>query len=343
METMETVRAAEPTAPTPPAAPPEPSGRPPRRPRNRWMLIPAVLLCLLLTAAGVWAGRESTRRYPLTAAEAQPTGTTTAPSLFDPDYRSLYPDLQVIDDPDLGVIWIRRQTALQENALAAEAFTEKDGVPYYEKDGVRSGLGVDVSEHQGEIDWEKVRASGVEFAMVRVGYRGYGYGALHEDAYFRANIRGAQAAGLRVGAYFFSQAVTPAEAREEADFAANLLHGYTLDLPLAMDWEAITQDSARTDEVEAEALTALCRAFCEQTEKNGYTPMLYMYKTLAYRRLTLGDFPDVPFWIAELQDTPSFFYRFSLWQYSYEGHVDGIDGFVDMNLGFFGADGELIQ
>lgn len=310
-------------------APVLPAGK--RRRAAMWIALAAVAALIV----GVLLGRQSTRWLPGAWTE------TEAPEPFEATFSELYPDLIHLNDPNFGDIWIPAYRSLSKNALDPADFTVVNGVPTYEKDGVRSVLGVDVSEHQGTVDWARVKAAGVDFAMIRIGYRGYVYGQLHEDVHFRENLKNARAAGVKVGAYFFSQATTPEEAAEEARFAADLLKGTTLDLPVAFDWETIAYDEARTDEMEAERLTAVCRAFCDAIRAAGYEPMLYMYKALAYQRYTLGDFSDVPFWIADITDTPSFYYRFSMWQYTYEGQIDGIDGDADLNLAFVNADGHL--
>ena len=302
----------------------------------------AALAAVALFAGGIYMGYHSDRWLPLIF-PPDPTAPTTAPSLFAPSYLEKYPNLLPLDDPDLGLGWVRRYEHVAASTLPADGFTFENGRPRYAKDGVHSLYGVDVSEHQGTIDWQAVKADGVEFAMLRIGYRGYSYGGVYEDAYFEYNLREAQAAGLKVGVYFFSQATTREEAIEEAAFVLQTLDGRALDLPVVFDWESISYDEARTDYIESEQLTLMCRAFCDTVKAGGYEPMLYMYKVLAYHSVTLGDVADVPFWISELQETPSFYYRYSMWQYSYSGSVAGIGGGVDVNLCFVNEDGSLYE
>ena len=194
-------------------------------------------------------------------------------------------------------------------------------------------MGIDVSAHQKEIDWEQVAASGVRFAFVRIGYRGYVYGALSADDYYAANLEGARAAGIEVGAYFFSQAVSVEEALEEAEFALRLLDGYELDLPLVFDWEHMGPES-RTYDTQPRILTDMTIAFCERVKAAGYTPMIYFNSSQALHFMHLEELTDYPFWLAMYDITMEFPYQFELWQYTNRGTLPGIDTFVDVNLMF---------
>ena len=200
-------------------------------------------------------------------------------------------------------------------------------------EGMETALGVDVSSYQGSVDWEKAAEDGIDFAMIRVGYRGYGQeGKLMEDTVFRDNLQGALDAGLEVGVYFFSQAITEEEAREEADFVLELIDGYDLTYPVVFDWENITYDTARTDGIDSQTLTALADAFCRRVEEAGYQPMIYFNQYLAYLMYDLEGITQWPFWLAEYNETPGFYYTFQMWQYTDAGQVDGIQGEVDLNL-----------
>lgn len=220
------------------------------------------------------------------------------------------------------------------NTYLAEAFAVKDGFLTYRGD-CPSRVGVDVSSHQGEIDWERVRGAGVEFAMIRAGFRGYSEGKLYEDEYFRANMEGALAAGLDVGVYFFSQAVTAAEAVEEAGFLMGLVKDYALTYPVVFDWERQSAESSRTKDTDGRAITECAAAFCSAVEVAGYLPMVYFSPNKAYHELELAQLLDWPFWLAHYTEDwapTSFRYHFSIWQYSSKGAVDGIEGDVDLDL-----------
>ena len=193
-------------------------------------------------------------------------------------------------------------------------------------------LGIDVSSYQGEIDWEQVAASGIRFAMIRAGLRGYTKGGLMVDAMFERNIREARAAGLDVGVYFFSQAVDAAEAEEEAEFLLTLIRDKDVTYPVVFDWERINDAAARTNGVTSEEVTGCAAAFCEAVAAAGYTPMIYFNMDQGYLAYSLDQLTDYAFWLAEYQQSPGFFYRFDLWQYTHRGSVPGIEGYVDLDL-----------
>jgi GH25 family lysozyme M1 (1,4-beta-N-acetylmuramidase) len=193
--------------------------------------------------------------------------------------------------------------------------------------------GIDVSSHQGTIDWPKVKAAGIEFAFIRVGYRGYDTGTLHADQMALTNLHQAKAAGLKIGAYFFSQALNETEAVEEASFALAMLEGITLDLPLVYDWEYVSE-SARTGAMKPDTLLACVEAFCAQVEQAGFSPMVYFNRELSSTLLDLIQVSRYPFWLAMYTDQMDFPYKVDFWQYSDKGNVPGIDGDVDLDLYF---------
>jgi GH25 family lysozyme M1 (1,4-beta-N-acetylmuramidase) len=211
----------------------------------------------------------------------------------------------------------------------------RNGYAYYEENGeIISTTGVDVSEFQGAIDWEQVKQADIDFAFIRVGYRTYGDGIITYDNEFQRNIEGAQKAGIKVGAYFYSQATNADEAVEEADAMIDALAPYDISLPVVYDWEIVHTDSARTDDVSVEALADCCVAFCERIKDSGYTPMVYQNTGTAMHKLDLPRIKDYDFWLAEYGDSPSYYYDFKIWQYTNTGHVPGIEGDVDLNIWF---------
>ena len=195
-----------------------------------------------------------------------------------------------------------------------------------------SVAGIDVSYHQGVIDWALVAENGVRFAFIRLGYRGYEDGQLHEDAQARRNLAEAKAQGLLIGAYLFSQAITPEEAAQEAAFALEILGDVQLDLPLAFDWEYVS-DSARTAEVSSETLMECVDTFCSAVEAAGVEPMVYFNQDLAKTKLKLKEL-DYPFWLAKYSDNLDYSYLVRCWQYTDKGRIPGIEGFVDIDLYF---------
>lgn len=191
--------------------------------------------------------------------------------------------------------------------------------------------GIDVSAYQGKINWKKVADSGIRFAIIRLGYRGYGTGALVEDQYARANLEGAAQAGLEVGAYFFSQALTKEEVHEEIDFMLEILGDTELSMPVVFDWEYISAE-ARTANMDARTLTDLNLEFCERMTEEGYQPMIYFNPTQGRKMMFLYELEEYPFWLAYYTDRMTYPYRFEMWQYTCTGRVPGIAGDVDINL-----------
>ena len=211
---------------------------------------------------------------------------------------------------------------------------DENGRASYAQGERRARLGIDVSFYQGDsIDWPAVAADGVEFVMIRLGYRGYTEGGLKADSCFQKNIQGALDAGLDVGVYFFSQAVTPQESEEEADFAARMLEGYSITYPVAFDWEYIDPDKgARTNGMTGETLTQCAKVFCQRLQEKGYTPAVYFNQDLGYLTYDLTQLTEFVFWLAEYDGPPDFYYDFQMWQYTHKGKVEGIQGNVDFNL-----------
>ncbi len=192
-------------------------------------------------------------------------------------------------------------------------------------------LGLDVSAHQEEIDWQAVAAAGFEFVMIRVGYRGYETGLLQADAYAQANYAGAKAAGLKVGAYMFSQAISRKEAMEEARFALEQIRGWELDLPLVYDWERV-KAGTRTDGVDARTVTDCALGFCALVEAVGKESMVYFNPHHGKNYFYLHELEEYPFWLAYYTDKMDYPYKFEMWQYTDSGNVPGIEGGADINI-----------
>ena len=213
---------------------------------------------------------------------------------------------------------------------------EKTGFKTYEdeENGVDSRIGIDVSEFQGEdIDWKQVRGSGIEFAIIRLGYRAYGETLVQDDMFDR-NVQGALDAGLDVGVYFFSQAVTPGEAVEEAEFVLEHIRGYEIDGPVVYDTEEIKGDTARTDNNTRQEFTNYCKVFCDTIKHSGYDPMIYANMKWMAFTLDMEQLTDYSFWYADYHDVPQCPYDYEIWQYSETGAVPGINANVDLNVWF---------
>lgn len=196
--------------------------------------------------------------------------------------------------------------------------------------------GVDVSKYQGNIDWKQVKASGIEFAIIRVGYRGYGTGVLVEDSTFRQNIKGATAAGLKVGLYFYSQAINETEAVEEASMVISLCQGYNISYPIYFDTEKVAGDTGRADNISRAQRTANAVAFCETIRNSGYKAGVYSYASWFYNQLNMASLSPYSIWIAQYRNELSFDYNYDIWQYSSTGSVPGIPKPTDMNVSKLG-------
>lgn len=205
----------------------------------------------------------------------------------------------------------------------------------YSHDGVEALHGVDISEHQANVDWTALKLAGADYAMIRVGYRGYTDGGLFEDAQFRANVAAARAAGLQVGVYFFSQAITEDEARDEARFVLECIDGLDITWPVAFDWETVAA-GGRTDRLSGRDMTACALAFCSAIRSAGYTPAIYanVNQGLLYYGYADKALDEVVFWLAEYGQAPSFEHPFQMWQYADSGTLPGVETPVDLNLSF---------
>ncbi len=195
-------------------------------------------------------------------------------------------------------------------------------------------MGIDVSKWNGNIDWNAVKNSGVSYAIIRCGYRGSSTGALIEDPKFRSNIKGAKAAGLKVGVYFFSQAVNEVEAVEEASMALSLASGYGLNYPIFLDVES---SGGRGDGISKETRTAVCKAFCSTVQNSGVSAGIYANKTWFTEKINTGSLTGYKIWLAQYASAPTYTAtRYDMWQYSSKGRISGISTDVDMNISYMG-------
>ena len=194
--------------------------------------------------------------------------------------------------------------------------------------------GIDVSKYQGNIDWGAVAASGINFAIIRVGYRGSASGALVQDPYFKKNISGATKAGIKVGLYFFTQAVNEAEAVEEASMAMSLASGYKVTYPIFIDTESAS--SGRANGLSKSARTAVVKAFCQTVRNGGYKAGVYASKSWYANQLNASALNGYCIWVAQYNSSCTYSGKYDMWQYSSKGSVSGIKGNVDMNISYTG-------
>ena len=240
-----------------------------------------------------------------------------------------------LQDAEFGEIWIPVLADVPPCEYHSEQFVKRNHLTYYvENQKIVSSFGIDVSSHQKEIDWKTVKKAGVDFAMIRVGYRGYSGGKLMLDDYFQQNIQGAIDAGIDVGLYFYSQAITPEEAVEEAELLLSAIGDFPITYPIAYDWELVTTDVARTDYVPVKTLTECSIAFCERIKQAGYLPMIYQNKRTSLLKLDLPELTEYDFWLAEYNEPATYYYNYQMWQYASDGSVPGVQGDVDVNICF---------
>lgn len=210
-----------------------------------------------------------------------------------------------------------------------------DKMYYHDDEGARiSTLAIDVSAFQPEIDWVQVKAAGVDVAMIRVGYRGYGSGKIVEDDMFRSHIEGALEAGLKVGVYFFSQALNYDEGVEEANFVLQTIREYNVTCPVVIDTELLDASDARTNGLDVASRTDSIVGFCETVESAGYTPMIYSNRNWFVQSLDMSKLGDYKLWLAHYTNQPDFPYEYIGWQYTDQGTISGVDGSVDLNVWF---------
>ncbi len=194
--------------------------------------------------------------------------------------------------------------------------------------------GIDVSKWQGEIDWKAVADAGIDFAIIRVGYRGASTGVLVEDPYFKKNIKGATGNGIKVGVYFFTQAITEAEAVEEASMALSLVSGYKLEYPIFIDTESAS--GGRANNVGKAQRTAIIKAFCKTIQNGGYKPGVYASTSWYNDKLNASELSSYTIWVAQYNTKCTYKGKYHMWQYSSKGTVPGIKGNVDMNISYMG-------
>jgi len=205
---------------------------------------------------------------------------------------------------------------------------------YTDAKGNTALQGIDVSTFQGDIDWQSVKNDGIDFVMIRAAFRGYETGKLMPDDNFEKNISAANSVGLHTGVYVFSQALTSQEAEEEAELTLGMIQNYQVDFPVALDVEDILGNEARTSSLSSQDRTEIVLAFLKTIRDAGYTPMIYSSKEFAEGSLILRELRPYKFWLAMYEEQPDFQHSFQMWQYSKTGHVEGIEGNVDMDLSF---------
>lgn len=250
--------------------------------------------------------------------------------------RDLYPE-QTVLVADGKYHFFDLNENLAPNLYKNDNFqVDENGIIEYNDDIVTSKKGIDVSKFQGNINWSGVKADGVEYAFIRMGYRGYGSaGKLVTDENFEKNIKGATENGIQVGVYFFSQAVNEEEAIEEANYVLEAIKDYDVTYPVVIDIEEVTDKDARTADMTKEQWTKNCIAFCETVKAAGYEPMIYGNLKTFFIMLDMEQLTMYDKWFAQYDTSVYFPYEFKIWQYSESGTVNGISTDVDLNVSFY--------
>lgn len=212
-----------------------------------------------------------------------------------------------------------------------DLFTMENGLMTYKDSSYDKSTGIDVSSHNQSIDWSSVKQDGIDFAMIRIGYRGAQEGILYEDEYFNFNIQSAIKNKIKVGAYFFSSAVSDDEIDQEVNLVLRKVKNYKIDMPIVFDMEEFEQ-GGRIDDLTTEQKTNLALRFCEKIKEAGYTPMIYGNLTWLYQNYDFDKISKYSIWLASYSSTCPMEDKFDMWQYSNKGQVDGINGDVDINI-----------
>lgn len=238
-----------------------------------------------------------------------------------------------IEDISLLIKTEEEIDAEAEDSAVQDAIKDADKteIKEFQAAGSNRKLGIDVSKWNGEIDWDKAKNGGVEFAVIRAGYRGSVTGSLVEDPYFRTNMKGAAASGVPVGVYFFTQAINEVEAVEEASAVLRLISEYQLDYPIYIDTEG-AGGNGRADGLDADTRTLVCEAFCRTIANAGYEAGVYASRNWLNNNLHTERLEQYETWLAEYRSAPLYQGYYRMWQYTSKGRVDGIKGNVDLNI-----------
>ena len=288
--------------------------RPRRRRRRRILPLLAAMLLLLALAALVIGVARSLRAKP-------------EPPPVDPHEGQVY-----VND-GANMVWLTPIEGIAINPLLRSDFITLDGHPHYMGTDFAVERGVDLSTYQSSVDWEKA-AEEIDFAILRIGYRGYTKGYLQPDNAFEHHYKGAVDHGVDVGVYFFSQALTAQEGREEAEYVLEILDGRELQLPIYFDWENVNAEDARTYGYDYANLTDSAAAFCDTLRDAGYDAGVYINRQQGYYHYDIARLSPYSLWVADLNRYPDFYYAHEIWQYTFTAQVAGINGPVDMNLRF---------
>ncbi len=276
--------------------------------------------------------RESGRQDQINDIKATLLSGKNALEMLKP----LYPDeLVVVANSQYHFVPINRTLKQAPYTLENLEILDSGEVQYCNEAGeVISHKGIDVSKFQSKINWSKVKDDGVEFAIIRIGLRGYGTGEINDDKWAEKNLEGAIDAGIHTGVYFFTQAISVEEAIEEAEYTIDFIEDYDIDCPVVIDVEKVSAVTGRMNLIDAETRTDAVIAFCETIKEAGYRPMIYNNTEMGALLLDLTRLEEYPKWFAGYRNEFYYPYAYDVWQYTDTGHVSGITGDVDLNISF---------
>ncbi len=232
--------------------------------------------------------------------------------------------------------WVLINPYLEKNTYDYTKLKMKNDLASYADGNTFSYVGADLSKYNGEVDFVTLKQSGVSFVMLRLGMRGYGSGEIMLDEKFTDYITKASEAGLDIGIYFYSQALTEEEAAEEANFVIQNLANYqvTITYPVAFDMEYVPNDTARVEALNREEKTKVAKVFLDTVKNAGYKPMVYGTKEWLLKQVDLTKLTDYDIWLSQQEEAPDYPYKFQIWQYTREGSLAGADGDVHLNISF---------
>lgn len=220
---------------------------------------------------------------------------------------------------------------------------DREGIIEYKDSKYESVKGIDLSKYNGDIDWKKVKDDGVSFAMLRLGSRGYESGLIELDDKFVDYAQNANMNDISIGAYFYSQAISEAEAIEEANYIVGAVGSFNIKYPIAIDIENVNKDTARTNNLTIKERTSFVKLFCDTVKGYGFKPIIYASRDMLIAGLDLSELSDYEIWLADYVVPTDFPYDFKMWQYSNKGKVDGINGDVDLDIRFVNNTSETIS
>ncbi len=299
--------------------------------------------CALLISIGVIIGINIKQKSqkPVVEVVAERTwtlGESEQKALIEENYWNfIYASYILIGTPP-DCEYYKIVSEVERHDYEVENFYIDDGsdkMYYHDAEGARlTSIAIDVSAFQPNIDWNQVKASGVDIVMIRVGYRGYGSGKIVLDDMFESHVQGALEAGLQVGVYFFSQALNYDEGVEEAKFVIDAIQEYNITCPVAIDTEFLDASDARTNGLDIASRTDSIIGFCETVKASGYIPMIYSNRNWYVQSLDMSRLGDYRLWLAHYSNQPDFPYKYVGWQYTDQGTLSGVEGAVDLNVWF---------